>query len=94
VSETDATYSDLALPSGSRDVVGVYIDGVALESSAYAVLSDRIRLATPLKRRTATSGLGKLMLSLGVGVYNRGEVVDLEVRHGDRTVTVRGVPLS
>ncbi len=94
MSETDATYNELALPAGSSAVVGVYIDGVALESDGYAVLSDRIRLARPLKRRTVTSGFGKLLLSVGIGVYNRGEVVDLEVRRADRTVTVRGVPLS
>ena len=92
--ESDATYDELALPAGSREILGVYVDGVRLESDGFAVLSDRIRLASPLKRRTATSGIGKLLLSVGVGVYNRGEVVDLEVRRGDRTVTMRGVPFS
>ena len=94
MSETDVTYDELAIPPGAREIVGVYVDGVRLESDGYAVLSDRIRLAKPLKRRTVTSGFGKLLLSVGIGVYNRGEVVDLEVRRGDRTVTMRGAPFS
>ena len=94
MSETEGTYDELALPKGASEVVGVYIDGVPLTTDGYVVLSDRIHLAKPLKRRTATSGFGKLLLSVGIGVYNRGEVVDLEVRRAGRTVTMRGVPLS
>ena len=93
-SVTDDTYTAIAIPGRTSTVVGVYVDGVRLPDSDYEVLSDRICLATPLKRRSTTSGIGKLLLSVGIGVYNRGEIVDVEVRRGDRTLSIRGRPFD
>jgi hypothetical protein len=84
------SYDELARPAGA-DVVGVFVNGVPLVAGQdYDVLDDRIRLTTPLRERTSVSVLGKLMLSLGVGVYNKGDVVDLQVRRGSQTHVVRG----
>jgi len=84
------SYDELARPAGA-DVVGVFVNGVPLVAGQdYDVLEDRIQLTTPLRERTSVSVLGKLMLSLGVGVYNKGDVVDLQVRRGSQTQVVRG----
>ena len=54
------------------------------------MLADRIHLTSPVRRRTSVSGIGKVLLSLGIGVYNKGDVVDVQVRSGGQTHVVRG----
>jgi hypothetical protein len=84
------TYDELVRPAGA-EVVGVFVNGVPLVAGQdYEVLDDRIQLTTPLRVRTSVSALGKLMLSLGVGVYNKGDVVDMQVRRGSETQVIRG----
>jgi hypothetical protein len=53
-------------------------------------MADRIRLTNPVRRRTSVSTVGKVLLSLGVGVYNKGDVVDVQVRRGNQTQVMRG----
>jgi hypothetical protein len=87
------TYDELAFPDGS-EVVGVFVNGVPLTAGQdYEVLADRIHLTAPLRRRTSVSGIGKVLLSLGIGVYNKGDVVDVQVRSGGQTHVVRGQAL-
>jgi hypothetical protein len=84
------SYDELAIPAGA-EVLGVFVNGVPLTPDQdYQVLSDRIHLAKPVQRRTSVSGLGKVLLSLGIGVYNKGDVVDVQVRSGAQTHVVRG----
>jgi hypothetical protein len=84
------TYDELAVPRGA-DVLGVFVNGVPLVAGQdYEVLTDRIHLASPVRRRTSVSAFGKVLLSLGVGVYNKGDVVDLQLRRGGHTQVVRG----
>ena len=84
------TYDELAVPAGA-EVLGVFVNGVPLVAGQdYEVLSDRIHLAKPVGRQTSVSTFGKLLLSLGVGVYNKGDVVDMQVRRGSETQVIRG----
>ena len=84
------TYDELARPAGA-EVVGVFINGVPLVAEQdYEVLPDRIHLKQPVKRRTSVSAVGKVMLSIGIGVYNKGDVVDVQLRSGGKTQVVRG----
>jgi hypothetical protein len=84
------TYDELALPAGA-EVLGVFVNGVPLTAGQdYEVLADRIHLAKPVGRRTADSGIGKVMLSLGIGVYSKGDVVDVQLRRGGQTHVIRG----
>jgi hypothetical protein len=84
------SYDELAVPEGA-EVVGVFVNGVPLIAGQdYDVLADRIHLTKPLEQRTSVSTIGKLMLSLGVGVYNKGDVVDLQLRRGGQTQVIRG----
>jgi hypothetical protein len=84
------TYDELAVPEGA-EVLGVYVNGVPLVAGQdYEALPDRIHLAQPVRRRTSVSTVGKVLLSLGVGVYNTGDVVDVQVRRGGQTRVIRG----
>jgi hypothetical protein len=85
------TYDELAVPKGA-EVLGVFVNGVPLSAGdGYEVLSDRIHLTQPVSRRTTVSTVGKVMLSLGIGVYNKGDVVDLQVRGANgETQVLRG----
>jgi hypothetical protein len=84
------TYDELAVPAGA-EVMGVFVNGVPLTAGQdYEVLTDRIHLAKPVRRRTSVSAIGKVMLSLGIGVYNKGDVVDVQLRSGGQTSVVRG----
>jgi hypothetical protein len=84
------TYDELALPAGA-EVLGVFVNGVPLTAGQdYDVLTDRIHLAAPVRRRTTVSGIGKVMLSLGIGVYNKGDVIDVQLRSGGQTHVIRG----
>ncbi len=84
------TYDELAVPPGA-EVLGVFVNGVPLvEGQDYEVLTDHIHLTRPVRRRTSVSLVGKVLLSLGVGVYNKGDVVDLQVRRGGQTQVMRG----
>jgi hypothetical protein len=88
------SYDELAVPEAA-EVLGVFVNGVPLVAGqGYEVLADRIHLTTPLARRTSVSTLGKVMLSLGVGVYNKGDVVDVQVRRGGQTQVIRGRPFG
>jgi hypothetical protein len=84
------SYDELAVPEGA-EVLGVFVNGVPLVAGQdYEVLPDRIHLTQPVRRRTSVSAVGKVLLSLGVGVYNKGDVVDLQVRRGGQTQVIRG----
>ncbi len=84
------TYDELALPEGA-EVLGLFVNGVPLSAGQdYEVLTDRIHLTQPVSRRTSVNALGKVLLSLGIGVYNKGDVVDVQLRSGGHTQVVRG----
>jgi hypothetical protein len=84
------SYDELAVPAGA-EVIGVFVNGVPLVAGHdYDVLPDRIHLTKPVRRRTSVSLIGKVLLSLGVGVYNKGDVVDVQVRRGGQTQVMRG----
>ncbi|HET6174113.1 MAG TPA: hypothetical protein VFD90_15990 [Gaiellales bacterium] len=84
------SYDELALPPDA-EVLGVFVNGVPLVAGQdYEVLPGRIHLANPVRRRTSVSTIGKVLLSLGVGVYNKGDVVDLQLRRGGQTQVIRG----
>jgi hypothetical protein len=84
-------YDELAVPKGA-DVLGVFVNGVPLTPGEdYEVLADRIHLKQPVRRRTTVSAFGRVLLSLGIGVYNKGDVVDVHVRGPNgQTQVLRG----
>ena len=91
---SEPTHSDLAIPPGTRRVAGVYINGVPLGEDDYELLHDRIRLKRRLEEPKPVTGFGKFLLSIGIGVYPKGDVVDLSIERGNRTDVVRGRPLG
>jgi hypothetical protein len=90
-----APLHDLALPPGTESVVGVYVNGVEkVQGHDYEVLPDRVRFREPLQRRANVTGIGKLLLSVGIGVYPKGDVVDIQVRRRGGTDVVRARPFG
>jgi hypothetical protein len=84
---------DLAVPPGTEEVVGVFVNGVEkVEGRDFEVLDDRIHLDQPLVQPEPVTGFGKLLLSIGIGVYPKGDVVDLSIRRRGRIEVVRARP--
>ncbi len=91
---SEPSHYDLALPPGTRRVAGVYVNGVPLDDTDYVMLDDRIRLLRPVEEAQPVTGVGKFLLSIGIGVYPKGDVIDLQIERGDRTDVVRARPLG
>jgi hypothetical protein len=85
--------SDFLVPPGTEEIMAVFVNGVQKkEGTDYTVLSDRVRFDPPLLRREKVSGIGRLLLSVGIGVYPKGDIVDVQVRRRGVVDVVRGRP--
>jgi hypothetical protein len=91
---SERSHFDLAVPPGTRRVAGVYVNGVPLDESDFVLLDDRIRILRPIEESQQVTGFGKFLLSIGIGVYPKGDVIDLQIERGGRTDVVRGRPLG
>jgi hypothetical protein len=84
----------IQLPPGTEQVLGVYAGGVELrEGEDFEVLRDRITFRTGMRSQAKVGAFGKVLLSIGIGVYPKGDVIDLQIRRRGRTEVVRGRPL-
>jgi hypothetical protein len=87
--------SDFLVPPGTEEIMAVFVNGVQKkEGTDYTVLSDRVRFDPPLLRREKVSGIGRLLLSVGIGVYPKGDIVDIQVRRNGVIDVVRGRPVD
>jgi hypothetical protein len=87
--------SDFLVPPGTEEIMAVFVNGVQKkEGTDYTVLSDRVRFDPPLLRREKVSGIGRLLLSVGIGVYPKGDIVDVQVRRRGVVDVVRGRPVE
>jgi hypothetical protein len=94
VDDPDAL-SDFLFPPGVEEVRSVFVNGVEkTEGTDYVVLSDRVRFTEPLRRRQQVSRIGGILLSVGIGVYPKGDIVDLQVRRRGGIEVVRGRPVG
>ena len=85
--------SDFLFPPGIEEVLMVFVNGVEKTAGTdYEVLSDRVRFTPPLKRREAISRIGGILLSVGIVVYPKGDIVDLHVRRRGTIDVVRARP--
>jgi hypothetical protein len=91
---SEPTHYDLAIPPGTRRVAGVYLNGVPLDDTDYVVLDDRIRLLRALDEPVPDTRFGKFLLSIGIGVYPKGDLVDLQIERGNQLDLVRARPLG
>jgi hypothetical protein len=86
---------EVALPPGTERVVRAFVNGVEKrEGDDYEVQADRVRFHEPLRRRETVSRLGQLLLSVGIGVYPKGDVVDLQIVRGGHGDVVRARPVQ
>jgi hypothetical protein len=91
----DDAISDYLFPAGIDEVLTVFVNGIEKTAGTdYEVLSDRIRFDPPLKRRESISRIGGMLLSVGIGVYPKGDIVDLQVRRRGGVDVVRARPLE
>ncbi|MEO9174265.1 MAG: hypothetical protein ABI317_02040 [Gaiellales bacterium] len=91
----DDAIRDYLYPPGIDEVLMVFVNGVEKTAgSDYVVLSDRVRFNPPLKRRERVSRIGGLLLSVGIGVYPKGDIVDLHVRRRGGIDVVRARPVD
>jgi hypothetical protein len=86
---------DFLFPAGVDEVVAVFVNGVEKQAGGdYVVLSDRVRFDPPLRRREKISRIGGLLMSVGIGVYPKGDIVDLHVRRRGGMEVVRARPVD
>jgi hypothetical protein len=95
VSENSEGLRDFAYPPGVEEVLSVFVNGVEKSAGTdYVVLSDRVRFDPPLHRREKTSRIGGILMSVGIGVYPKGDIVDLQVRRRGGVQVVRARPID
>ena len=86
---------DFLVPPGTEEILAVFVNGVEKkEGEDYQVLSDRVRFDPPLVRRERVSRIGSMLLSVGIGVYPKGDIVDVQVRRRGVVDVVRGRPVE
>ena len=87
--------SDYLVPPGTEEIMAVFVNGVQKkEGTDFTVLPDRVRFDPPLLRREKVSRIGSLLLSVGIGVYPKGDIVDVQVRRKGVVDVVRGRPVT
>ena len=87
--------SDFLVPPGTEEILAVFVNGVEkTEGTDYKVLPDRVRFDPPLRRRETISRMGRMLLSVGIGVYPKGDIVDVQVRRRGAVEVVRGRPID
>jgi hypothetical protein len=86
---------DFLFPPGVEEVMSVFVNGVEKTAGEdYVVLSDRVRFDPPLHRREKISRIGGLLMSVGIGVYPKGDIVDLHVKRRGGVEVVRARPID
>jgi hypothetical protein len=87
--------SDFLVPPGTEEILAVFVNGIEkVEGTDYVVLPDRVRFDPPLTRRQPVSRIGGILLSVGIGVYPKGDIVDVQVRRRGAVDVVRGRPVG
>ena len=87
--------SDFLVPPGTEEILAVFVNGVEKkEGEDFTVLPDRVRFDPPLVRRERVSRIGSMLLSVGIGVYPKGDIVDVQVRRRGVVDVVRGRPVE
>ena len=87
--------SDFLVPPGTEEILAVFVNGVEKkEGEDFTILSDRLRFDPPLVRRERVSRIGSMLLSVGIGVYPKGDIVDVQVRRRGVVDVVRGRPVD
>ena len=87
--------SDFLVPPGTEEILAVFVNGVEKkEGEDFTILPDRVRFDPPLVRRERVSRIGSMLLSVGIGVYPKGDIVDVQVRRKGVVDVVRGRPVE
>jgi hypothetical protein len=86
---------DFLVPPGTEEIMAVFVNGVQKKAGEdFTILADRVRFDPPLLKRERTSRIGSILLSVGIGVYPKGDIVDVQVRRRGVVDVVRGRPVG
>lgn len=86
---------DFLVPTGTEEIMAVFVNGVQKkEGEDFTILPDRVRFDPPLRKRERVSRIGGMLLSVGIGVYPKGDIVDVQVRRRGVVDVVRGRPVG
>jgi hypothetical protein len=87
--------SDYLVPPGTEEIMAVFVNGVQKKAGEdFTILADRVHFDPPLRKREAVSRIGSILLSVGIGVYPKGDIVDVQVRRNGVVDVVRGRPVG
>ena len=84
------------IPDGAERPFTVFVNGTPrVEGADFSVEGRWIRFATPLKPKPKLGFGGRLMLTIGVGVYGdlKADVVDLQYHVGGRPQLANDLPV-
>jgi len=80
----------VSIPAGSEAVLNVYVNGVELRAgSDFEADRERIHFLTPVQRFRPITGIRIVLNALCIGLYNRGDTIDLRIRRGGHVEVVR-----
>jgi hypothetical protein len=80
----------VSVPTGTEAVLDVYVNGVELhEGSDFEVSDERIHFLTPVQRFRPVTGIRIVLNALCIGLYNRGDTIDLRIRRDGHVEVVR-----
>jgi hypothetical protein len=84
VSDHEPVVAYVAIPPDTDAVLGVYVNGVQKQEGVdFEIAGDRIRFLTPVAPFRQARGARRVLLAVGIGVYDRGDQIDLQIhRHG------------
>jgi hypothetical protein len=78
------------VPAGAEAVLDVYVNGVELhEGSDFDVRNGRIHFLTPVQRFRPITGIRVVLNALCIGLYNRGDTIDLRIERDGHVEVVR-----
>jgi hypothetical protein len=87
---TANTVEFVSIPAGTEAVLGVYVNGVELhEGTDFEADDDRIHFLTPVQRFRPITGFRVVLNALCIGLYNRGDTIDLRIQRDGHPEVVR-----
>ena len=77
-------------PPGTDAVLGVFVNGVEQREGAdFEVVDTRIHFLRTVKEFRQASAARRALLAIGIGVYDRGDQIDVQIRRDGSTEVVR-----
>lgn len=84
------TVEFVPIPAGTEAVLEVFVNGVEQrEGRDFQVRHDRIHFLIPVQRFRSITGFQRALNAVCIGLYNRGDTIDLRIRRDGHVEVVR-----